>query len=542
MRKLAYIFFLFFISFAAYSQTLHAATWGSKALVTINDQEYSSEDFENWWRNWKEDGSSFPENLEEFIEWQLMAQEAGTMQLETKAGYKKKVEVFLKARSLMLLKEEAVLSKIDIPESEIKNLYDNDYQPVWNVSILYFKGKSDAETAYDDFVAGKKSFEDFSDTSKFEKDSVHHIKRVFRPIGFLAKPAWLEVVSKLKEGEISPVFQDGEWFVIVQLDKTTISDKNDYEKFKELIKKKIFKQKQQELTVDFVEKMKQKYEVQVDQEIFEKLGQDDFPEELLGESLVTTNRTPLQARIIAQQLEKEERLRTREPMTAEKKKEVKGQLLDGLIAEVVLGWESLERHYEERPPFKFVFEFYKKNRLKIALENWLFSEMAEIDDEQITGYYEGNIESYTKPEMVKIGSVETDLQTAKKIWLTVLKGGDFFNVAEKDFTLEVKIQEVPKKHLASEVQDELARLAPGDVSSPVEVEDKAYLIKLIDRKEKQIVPLDQVKGEIRGKLTREKFVQIRAEFVQKLKEHSTISINQKKWEAIQKEHRGENEI
>ena len=74
--------------------------------------------------------------------------------------------------------------------------------------------------------------------------------------------------------------------------------------------------------------------------------------------------------------------------------------------------------------------------------------MAEIDDEQIIGYYEGNIESYTKPQMVKIGSVETDLQTAKKIWLTVLKGGNFFNVAEKDFALEVKIQEVPKKHLA----------------------------------------------------------------------------------------------
>ena len=542
MRKLAYIVFLFFISFAAYPQAMHAFMWGNKALVTINDQEYSPEDFEHWWENWKEGDAPFPENPETFVEWQLMAQEAGNMQLERTPGYKKKVDTFLKARSMILFRQEAILSKIQISKGEIKELYDNDYNPIWNISILYFKEKSDAEAALNDFVEGGKSFVDFPENNDLEEGAVNYIERMYRPKAIRMREVWKDIVPELEKGEISPIFQDGEWFIIIQIKEITIPDQADYEKFKELIKQEISKRKQEKLTIQLVEKLKKKYNVQVNDEILEKLGEEDFSEELLDEPLVTTSRSSLPTRIIAQQIENEEKLRTRKPLAAEKKKEFKQQLLDGLIGKVLLGWESLDQHYEESPPFKWSFDFYKKHRLNKALEKHLYSKMPQVNEEQIATYYDENVISFTKPEIVKIGTVKTDQKTAKKIWLATLKGEDFFNVVEKKFSLDVEIQEIPKKHLAPEIQEEMVRMVKDDVSSPVVVDDEAYIIKLIDRKEKQTVPLGQVKDGIREKLTKEKFVQIRAEFVQKLKEHSSISINQKQWEAIQKEHRGENEI
>ena len=54
---------------------LQAWPWGKGALVTINGEVFTKEDFLHWWENWKEKDTPFPDSPEPFIEWHLLAQE-----------------------------------------------------------------------------------------------------------------------------------------------------------------------------------------------------------------------------------------------------------------------------------------------------------------------------------------------------------------------------------------------------------------------------------------------------------------------------------
>lgn len=540
MRKLIYLLILFFIALCIPTFSSHAQ-WSKSPLVTINEQEFSSEDFEKWWKYWKEEGDSFPDNLGEFIEWQLMAEQAKSMELDSTPGYVRKVGIFLKMRSLLLLRDEEVVSKIHIDEKEIQHLYNTEYLPIWSVHILYYRNKNEAETAQKDITSGNKSFADVSKTVDPHKDNIRYAERIFRPVAVSKKPEWLASLTKLDRDGITPVIKEGDWFAIGRLEDITEPPENDYDQVKNLLENNIFKIKQQELQQELIEKLKIKYKVKIDEEVAVRLEEGTLPEEWLDRPVVTTDRSAYAAKNISQLLAREEKLRKQNPLTAEKKKAMARNFIESIIADAVQGYESIERHYEEREPLKPEFEFYKKNRLNIALKKWLFAQMEEIDDGQLTAYYEKNIQSFTSPEMVHLGLVTTDQKTAKKIWLATLKGREFFNVVEKDLGLEIKIQKLFYDNLAPELQQEIAGLADGDVSSPVEADGNTYIFKLFEHKKKQAAPLDRVEEAIRKQLADEKFIKVRAEYIRNLKKASSISVNQQEWEAIQKKHRGKNE-
>ena len=99
------------------------AAWpwsGKDKLVTINGIDYSSDDFKRWWGLWNEEKGRLPDDPQPFIEWKLLAQEARTMELDQLGSYRRKLEVFLKSRTRMLLKNEEVDSKIDLPPDKRK--------------------------------------------------------------------------------------------------------------------------------------------------------------------------------------------------------------------------------------------------------------------------------------------------------------------------------------------------------------------------------------------------------------------------------------
>ena len=90
----------------------NAHAWGNpELLVELNDTSMNKQDFLDWWEIWKEADTPLPETPDDFIDWMLLFQEAENMQFYDQSAYIRKVSVFLRSRSLMLLKQEEQLKK-----------------------------------------------------------------------------------------------------------------------------------------------------------------------------------------------------------------------------------------------------------------------------------------------------------------------------------------------------------------------------------------------------------------------------------------------
>lgn len=125
---------LFFVGISSHNAC--AWFWNDSVLMTINGEKYSTQDYRNWWQNWQEENMPLPESPDEFMNWQLMAQEGSRMQLESEPGYQRKVETFLKVRSLMILKNEEIDSKVKPTRKELWAMYEKDYCPRWNIAVF----------------------------------------------------------------------------------------------------------------------------------------------------------------------------------------------------------------------------------------------------------------------------------------------------------------------------------------------------------------------------------------------------------------------
>ena len=108
MYRIIYIvIFAFLVNLFCTALSFAAWPWKDTGnLVDINGVSYTPDDFKRWWENWRDAGSRFPNDMEQFIEWKLLAQEAKSMELDQEPNYQRKIDVFHKVRTRILLKND----------------------------------------------------------------------------------------------------------------------------------------------------------------------------------------------------------------------------------------------------------------------------------------------------------------------------------------------------------------------------------------------------------------------------------------------------
>lgn len=76
MRRIGLIAgFLMFWTMVFVPNAAQAWFWDSENLATINGRNFTNDDFRNWWVNWKEEGTPFPDTSDSFVEWHLLVQD-----------------------------------------------------------------------------------------------------------------------------------------------------------------------------------------------------------------------------------------------------------------------------------------------------------------------------------------------------------------------------------------------------------------------------------------------------------------------------------
>ena len=516
------------------SADLQAWQWGKTTLVTIDQKAFTTEDFRRWWENWKEKDTTFPDSPDPFIEWYLLVREAESMELYQEPAYRRKVDTFIQVRAMML-KNEAVDSKIKITDKDLWNRYEQQYCPRWHARIIYFNEEAQARQFCEELNSGRLVLADMAEQAMTERGVAREHEQWLRPNKI--PDSWPDILAGLTIGEVTQPLERGKGFVLICLQEQKGPEKSDFESLESSIRKKIWDEQQAELTKKLVLRLRKKYRVKVDEELFNSLDVENIPKDLLDKPLVTTNCRDISVKFFVEQYRKERGMRR--GLSLQKKDPwnfLKKNVLDRIISQTLTSWESLDRHYEERPPFKWVYVFYCQHRLIKELEKRLFSPKTEFSDEEVTAFYNQHLNEFTGPEIVTIVVLETDKKLGDKIWAEIKQGKDFFQVVREYYSCDIPVKSIPVDHLDPAMKEVVEKLAKGEVSAPFDVKDHSSMVKLMDRKVTGTRPLSEVRKEIVECLRKEEPLRLRKDYVGKLQSRSSILINEKAWKDLRQEY------
>ncbi|MDH4332522.1 MAG: peptidyl-prolyl cis-trans isomerase [Desulfobulbaceae bacterium] len=535
MRRLVIGVCVFLLSCAGLAQEPAMAgwLWGPAKLATVNGTDYTTEDYKNWWLNWREEATPLPESPEEFIEWQLLVQEAINMQLFQEPTYRSKVGTFLKVRSLMMLQQEEVNDKSSVSDEEIRKHYREQYLPKLRARIFYYTEGSPTEEKITPLRNGALSVEEFLALKPEEGGPIYHEEKWFRIPQLQGE--WRTVLQDAAPGDFTlPVTVD-KGIVVLKIEERQGETPQDMEQLKGGIVKKLQSVKADTLTARLVDSLVKKFDVQVDEEVLAQIGLDPLVEELADKTVISSNQGNITAAMFWNNLQSEKGFREKNQFPEEELDALKKRLLAGIISQTVISWEAMARHYEEKEPFKWVYRFYCDHRLNKEIEKRLVEPKAMVNGEELLKFYQENPERFSHPEKVDFMLLEGETPAISKMWQEISSGSDFSEVAAEQASGGAPLRQMEVAQLSPELKKIIPSLRKGEVSMPFAYKNGSALVRLVEFKEKSPVPFREVREQIGQELSRLKYQQARGELLRKLKDGSEISINPNVWNKLRKE-------
>jgi parvulin-like peptidyl-prolyl isomerase len=162
----------------------------------------------------------------------------------------------------------------------------------------------------------------------------------------------------------------------------------------------------------------------------------------------------------------------------------------------------------------------------------------KIDNAQIMEYYKNNIKDYTKPQELALDCIyldksqNTDLQTLSNTKLSIdseLATGTFEEVAQKYSQLQgtenkYYLGRFKQGELDAKLEQAVQNLKQGERSSWIETDTGWYILRLVERKEPELIEYKTVRSDIENLLMgQEQDVKIK-EYLEQLKKDSLIHI------------------
>jgi len=175
-----------------------------------------------------------------------------------------------------------------------------------------------------------------------------------------------------------------------------------------------------------------------------------------------------------------------------------------------------------------------KDQLKIAflIEHEIKSKIF-VNPQEVTEYYDKNIEQFQKKEKVKVLSIyipfEGDKDAAKKkanVALELIKNGDDFESVAKEYSKSSSLGVVERGQLLPEIEKVIFHLPEGKHSDIIEIGTGLYLFKVTEKFPSELAALTDVKDSITERIYNEKFRERFLVWLEKLKKNAYIEIKQ----------------
>jgi hypothetical protein len=515
-----------------------AAGWffGGGNLVSIDGQNYTGDDFKRWWKFYNDDKSSLPKTPDPYIDWLLLAREAERMEMSEDPGFQRNTRIFLQSRTLLMLKHEEVTSKIEVTDDDVKARYEEKFLPLWLVQYLTFKDEEAASAAWRDLSAGQLTVDELLARDAEQGGPVAKGSSWLRPVGI--DPEWTEIFSKLKVGEVADPSEYKNKAELYYLKEQRDSDEEDLARMSKEIRSDLWKERENRLTLRLLFELKEKYQVVVDEERLAAIDINADPDTFSDEPLITSSKQNVSEKEFMAVIRRLMSNRTAMAHAGGKEEEtekLKRETAGNIIGQNVTNWESIDRQYENKEPFKWEYQFNYNHRLGMMLQNRLFASKATATEEEIEQYYRENIDRYTQPAMVKMYVIDETQGPIDQIWADASSGGDFRKAMKQHLGSEPKPVEAPANHLDPEVREVVDRLAAGETSNIFKAQGDRVVVHLTEKISETSLSLDLVKEKIRSTIVKEKRDQMLSAYLDQIKSRTEIKIRKRQWQAIQRE-------
>jgi foldase protein PrsA len=175
--------------------------------------------------------------------------------------------------------------------------------------------------------------------------------------------------------------------------------------------------------------------------------------------------------------------------------------------------------------------------VELAVEKAITSQV-KVSEADIVRYYEANKSKYSPDKEYHIQQIIVENQVEAEEALTKLAYGASFEEIAAETSLAPDryaggdVGYVPSDAVPSEVGEQLGVLPVGKVSPAIKTDYGYFVVKLLDAREGEVIPLGEVRDEIelgiRAKVEEKRY----AEWIESLKKAADIEIDRKALERI----------
>ncbi len=503
-------------------------------LVTINETTFTTEDYQNWWSEWQENDMPVPEKVDEFVDWVLLSQEAKAMQLDQTPEYRKKLAIFLKVRALMQLKQDEVSSRTQIPDDKILwETYLKEHTPLVNLRLVAVDSEEQAAVVRRFLDSGVSLTEAVKSAGLekvadlLESTGLMRARKLPDPI----REAVLPVAAGAAGG---PVAYGHVWYFFEVVERNDGSQE-DFASLKNELIRQSLKNQENQLTRELSDFLTKKFQVTVNEEVIARMTPEGLSAADADQTVLQIGNTVVSGEAFYQAVLKEQELRGGAHRNAEAFDTTKKRIVSDAIVQTVTGLEALDRHYEERPPLKQIFEFYSQHRLIKELEKTLIGPEVEVSESDAKAYYEEHPEQFSREDIVELAVVQTnETALAEKLAKRLKAGEDFFMVMQPLAPAGIETRRSPVQHLNQVLQDAVAKMSPGQVSGALHEGEDIFFIKLIRAGEREFIPFEKISEQLVAQLQEERFAKAKAQLIEQLRSLSTIKVNDRVWGKLKK--------
>lgn len=513
-----------------------AQIFGGNTLVTIDGTNYSKEDFKRWWKFWNTENEPLPATPDIYVDWLLLSREAQRMELDEDPGFKRQTRVFLQSRGLLMLKYEAVDSQIKVTDALIRERYERDFVPRSLVFRMAFKDEETSRAAWEELSAGTLSVEQLLEQDAAAGGPEATGENWIRPYEIDAE--WNKILRETEVGGLVDPQKYDRGPILYLLKEQKGEDAEDFAGRKPMIERALWKEQEAALTLALLKDLRKKYQVEIDMDRLMAIDVMADDSTFSDEPVITTNRDNVSEKqfiAVIRRLQASRPTMAHASIDPELAMQLKNETANNIIAQSVTNWESLDRGFETKEPFKWEYEFNFNHRMVLSLEQRLFVPAATVTDEEIETYYKENIERYTQPAMAKLYIIDETQGPVERFWAEVATGKDFKQVLRTHFEQRVNPQEIPVNHIDPEVRAVVDRLVKGETSQVFTAQGLKVMVHLEERTAEMPVPLARVKDSVQTQLRQKKLAELRQDYLERLKSQSRIDVKTRQWRSLQKE-------
>ena len=213
-------------------------------------------------------------------------------------------------------------------------------------------------------------------------------------------------------------------------------------------------------------------------------------------------------------------------------------ILEELVNMELFSLLGAELGVEKDPKFIETMNEVRKDVTRQFAVEAIMKDVA-VSDEEIAEFYEKHKENFKIPETVRASHIlVADEDEMKKVRADLDAGMSFEDAARKHSSCPSKEQGgdlgfFSKEQMVPEFGNAAFAMKVGDVSAePVKTQFGLHLIKLVDKKEASVRPLEEVRAQLTESLLNEKKAGVYNDQLSKLREkHQVVIVGEKKEEA-----------